>query len=84
MTVTVNVDLEWRDACPPSQALYLGSLYVGGILWVHSLEPAPWRAWFMSVDEGEEIGSFANPDDARKAVEKALVTALGGPVSSTT
>ncbi len=80
--ITVNVDLEWRadGFGEPLQALYLGDLYVGAILHIRSGErsQAPWRAWFMSDDEGNSIGWFTDPDDARKAVVTALIAALGG------
>ncbi len=33
------------------------------------LEPSPWRGWLMTTDEGDAIGYYPTPDDARAAVE---------------
>ena len=77
-------------------ALYIGNLYVGGIMRVVpedwrgarvknpnmmefyvKRESAPWRAWFMSDDEGDEIGYYATDDEARTALEDHLASAIG-------
>jgi hypothetical protein len=60
-------------------ALYLGGLYVGEILQLHHNKK--WRAWFAKDDEGDEVGQFDTPFEARLAVENALLKALPKEVS---
>jgi hypothetical protein len=69
--------LSWRkdsfgsDDC----ALFLGSLFVGQIMQLYHRNEK-WCAWFVSVDEGNEIGRFDTAFEARLAVESALLKVL--------
>jgi len=62
----------------PEYALFLGDLYVGSIMRLS--HNGKWRAWFMDGDEGNEVDQYDQPDDARRAVENALIEALPMPV----
>ncbi len=55
-------------------ALYIGRLYVGEIMLLHHNQK--WRAWFMNDPEGNQVGQYDTPEEARAAVEEALETAL--------
>jgi hypothetical protein len=87
-SITIN-EVEWRtydfERLPrtsliPDQALYIGKLFVGGVMHIssraESRKETPWRGWFMSYHEGEETGWFATADEARRSVQDALNKAL--------
>ena len=69
--------VEWRkDAFGHEDcALYLGDLYVGCIMHGAPHRKA-WRAWFMSGDDGAEVGWYPTDALARRAVEDRLSAAL--------
>jgi hypothetical protein len=60
------------------RALYLGKLYVGSIMpGSANHHPGEWRAWFMSDEDGEELGWFQTEAQAKTALEDRLEWALG-------
>jgi len=67
---------EWKDNefGDSRQALYIGALYVGGVMLLHHNKK--WRAWFMNDPEGNEVGQFSTADEARECVESALARAI--------
>jgi hypothetical protein len=73
--------LSWRKdgSGGVDHALFLGDLYVGGILQLQRNKK--WRAWFMNDDGGNEVGRFETAFEARLAVESALLKALPNAVS---
>ena len=40
------------------------------------LESTPWRAWFMSDEDGEPLGFFETPQQAQQAVSDHVVRSL--------
>lgn len=59
----------------PNNTLYLGRIYVGSIMhWANERRAVtPYRAWFMSDSDGDEIGWFATHQEAMDAlIDRAL------------
>jgi hypothetical protein len=71
----------WRENefGDPDQALYMGRLYVGGIMFLR--HAGEWRAWFMDDPEGNEAGRFDSAAEARFCVEGRLLEALPQHIS---
>ena len=73
--------LRWRkdEFGNVDRALYIGRLYIGHIMHCpkHPRRPdAPWRAWLMTSDEGDEAGWYASEADAKAALHAAAMEAL--------
>jgi hypothetical protein len=74
----IAAEIEWRKDGfgHDAQALYLGNLCAGHIMFWSKRPDAKWRGWFMNDDEGGATGWFETAELARASVEKALFDAI--------